>query len=132
MKKAIAILSFICYFTVTSGVTINFHYCMKKLASVRLFETKARECGVCGMDTHEFELNGCCRDEVKIVKLVQDQNSIALAGYELPVLEAMPAMHSGFIVAHTEYFPVQTHFHNHSPPLLSGQDIYLRNNVFRI
>jgi hypothetical protein len=132
MKKTIALLSFVCYLAVTSGVVINFHYCMKRLASVRLFETAAKECGICGMDTHEYELNGCCRDEVKFLKLEQDQNKLTLASYDIPALEPMAITPSVFIIAPFENISEERHFHNHSPPLLSAQDTYLQNNVFRI
>jgi hypothetical protein len=132
MKKSIALLSFLCYFAVTSGVVINFHYCMKRLASVHLFETAADQCERCGMDTHEYEANGCCRDEVKLVKLEQDQNKLAVAVYDIPALELISITPSEFIVALVKNESGQRHFHNHSPPLLSEQDTYLQNNVFRI
>jgi len=57
----------ICYLGVTTGVVINFHYCMEKLASAKLFDTKSKKCGKCGM--HMEDSDGCCRDEVKIVKM---------------------------------------------------------------
>lgn len=132
MKKTIALLSFLCYFAVTSGVVINFHYCMKRLASVHLFETAAKECGVCGMDTHEYEANGCCRDEVKLVKLEQDQNKLVVLDYSIASMEPVVITPSIFILNPFENIDEQLHFHNHSPPLLSAQDTYLQNNVFRI
>ncbi|MBC7874110.1 MAG: hypothetical protein H7Y01_08950 [Ferruginibacter sp.] len=132
MKKSIALVSFLCYFAVTSGVIINFHYCMKRLSSVHFFETAADECERCGMDTHEYEATGCCRDEVKLVKLVQDQDKLAAALYDIPALEIISFSPSEFIVAALWNTIEQRHFHNHSPPLLSEQDTYLQNNVFRI
>jgi len=132
MKKTIALISFLCYFAVTSGVVINFHYCMKKLASVHLFESTADECSVCGMDTHEFKASGCCRDEVKLVKLEQDQNKLTLASYDIPSIEPVAIVPSEFIVTPFTNVDEQRHFHNHFPPLLSAQDTYLQNNVFRI
>lgn len=130
MKKIIFSISFLCYFAVTSGVVINSHYCMKRLVSVHLFDTSPDVCGRCGMETHES--NGCCRDEFKVVKLEQDQNKVAFAIIEIPSLEAVASVPSGFIVAPFENIFEQRHFHSHSPPLLSEQDIYIRNNVFRI
>ncbi len=130
MKKIIFSISFLCYFAVSSGIVINSHYCMKRLVSVHLFEASPDVCGRCGMDTHES--NGCCRDEVKVVKLQQDQNKITIASFELPSLEVVITIPSDFIVASFQNSEEQRHFHNHSPPLLSEQDTYLRNNVFRI
>lgn len=130
MKKTIFAISFLCYFAVTSGVVINYHYCMKRLVSVHLFDTAPDTCGMCGMDMHES--SGCCRDEVKVVKLDQDQNKLTVALVEAPLFEIPITTPSAFIVAAFENKYEQRHFHNHSPPVLSEQDTYLQNNVFRI
>lgn len=130
MVKVIASISFLFYFAVTSGVVINSHYCMKRLSSVHLFEAHAKVCGRCGMETHKS--NGCCRDEVKVVKLVLDQDRQEVASYTIPALEIISVTPSEFIVASFENNNLQRHYHNHSPPLLSAQDTYLQNNVFRI
>ena len=130
MKKAVVSISFLLYFAVTSGIVINSHYCMKKLVSVHFFETEAEVCGKCGMDTHES--SGCCRNEVKVLKLVQDQNRLIIESLHIPALETPVITPSDFIVALFENTNRQLHFHNHSPPLISEQDTYLQNNVFRI
>ena len=82
------------------------------------------------METHES--NGCCRNELKVVKLEQDQNKVAFVTIEIPSLEAVASVPSEFLIAPFENVFVQRHFYNHSPPLLSEQDTYLQNNVFRI
>ncbi len=130
MKKVIVFISFLLYFAVTSGIVINSHYCMKKLVSIHLFETEAEVCGRCGMETHES--SGCCRDEVKVLKLVQDQNRLTVESLDIPSLKTPVITTSEFIIALFENTNRQRHFHNHSPPLLSEQDTYLRNSVFRI
>ncbi len=103
---------------------------MKRLVSIHLFETKAKICARCGMDNHQSE--GCCRDEVKVVKLQQDQNKLiyglpGIAKLSVPVIET-----SEFIVSPFTPFISTRYFQNHSPPLLSAQNTYLLNNVFRI
>ena len=95
-----------------------------------MYVTSPDVCGKCGMDTHEA--SGCCRDEVKLVKLVQDQNKIPVVVYELPALDMQVTIPSAFIAASFQNIGEQRHFRNHSPPLLSEQDTYLQNNVFRI
>jgi len=82
------------------------------------------------MDTHES--SGCCRNEVKVVKLVQDQTKIPVVTYALPELKVQVIIPSSFIATSFENIDIQRHFHNHSPPLLSEQDTYLQNSVFRI
>jgi hypothetical protein len=130
MKKLIFTISFLCYFAVTSGIVINSHYCMKRLVSINLFDRTPDVCGKCGMDTHES--NGCCRDEIKVVKLDQDQNTLTVTSLAIPSLKIAVTTPSDFIVALFQNIDRQRHFHNHSPPLLSGQDTYLVNGVFRI
>lgn len=130
MKKGLAVISFICYFAAASGIVINSHYCMKRLVSVHLFETKAKVCGLCGMKTHQSK--GCCKDEVKVYKMAQDQTKIPVTIYSIPTLETAPVAISDLIVSNYYNVNERVHFHNHSPPLLSEQDTYLRNNVFRI
>ena len=120
----------ICYLVVTLGLVINHHYCMDRLASTQLFATETETCGKCGM--HTDESNGCCRDEVKVVKLVQDQNKIPVTSFELPSIDEVVIVPSVFINALFQNIDVKRHFHNHSPPLLSANDTYLQNNVFRI
>ena len=120
----------ICYLGVTTGVVINFHYCMEKLASAKLFDTKSTKCGKCGMDI--LGSNGCCRDEVKIVKMEEDQQVTVDFSYSLPSIEALTQETSEFIITSFYNGPVTRHYQNHSPPLLSAQDSYLKNSVFRI
>ena len=130
MKKLIAGISFILYFAATSGVVINSHYCMKKLVSIHLFGEKPDVCGRCGMDMHDT--GGCCRDEITVAKLVQDQVKIPVTLFELPSLEQASIPVSDFMLFPVTVTEEERHFHNHSPPLLSAQDTYLQNNVFRI
>lgn len=130
MKRVVFAIAVMSYFVVSSGVVINYHYCMKRLASVHLFEKSSDECGLCGMVTHNS--NGCCRDEVKVVKLVQDQNKVPDINIELKKIEQIVSIPSPFITANFENVNIISHFLNHSPPLLSAQDIYLQINVFRI
>lgn len=130
MKKLITAISFLCYFVVTSGFTINAHYCMERLASVHLFETAVDKCGICGMDTHESD--GCCRDEVTVVKLEQDQNTVTITDFVFQSPDNSPAVISDYLFTVLQNGIQPQHFLNHSPPLLSAQDTYLLNNVFRI
>src|SRR5688572_21282917 len=124
MKKITVIILMICYLGVTTGVVINFHYCMEKLASAKLFDTKSKKCGKCGMHMEDSE--GCCRDEVKIVKIEEDQQVTVDFSYSLPSIEALTHETSEFIIASFYNSPISRHYQNHSPPLLSAQDSYLK------
>lgn len=131
MKKPLAAILILLYLTASSGIVINSHYCMKRLVSVDLFKEKAKVCGLCGMDMHNSN-NGCCHDEVKVLKVVQDQVNNPVASLDIPSPEAIPVLHTDHLPALAGFNGAQKHYQNHSPPLLSGQDTYLRINVFRI
>lgn len=81
---------------------------------------------------HTEDSNGCCRDEVKIVKMEDDQKLTASLTFEIPASDAQVRVPSQFIIAPFYNIPATKHFLNHSPPLLSAQDTYLQNGVFRI
>ncbi len=130
MKKLILSIAVLCYFVVTCGVVINFHYCMNRLASTSLYTIEEDTCGRCGMEMHES--NGCCHDEVQVVKMQEDQQQAVTASYDIAAVEPAVVVPSDFIVADFQNIDVTRHFHNHSPPLLSAQDTYLQINVFRI
>ncbi len=130
MKKITVVILLICYLAVTSGVIINFHYCMNRLASAKLYEQKSNECGKCGMHTEDSD--GCCHDEVKIIKMDDDQHVGFGFSYSLPSIDALSHETSEFIIASFYNVPLLRHYQNHSPPNLSAQDTYLQNSVFRI
>jgi hypothetical protein len=129
MKKLLASVLLLAYITATCGVVVNFHYCMEKLASTSLFSGDSKVCGKCGM--HSDASNGCCRDESKIVKMEQDQVKASFADLQIKAPEAQAPNYVGFSAIQ----PIQTEDHSwtyYSPPLLSFQDSYLQNRVFRI
>ena len=101
---------------------------MDRYASFKLYATSDEKCDLCGMHTKD---NGCCRDEIKILKLEDDQKTseVVFSFYEV----ASPAITpSEFICSAFYTLSFSEHFNNHSPPLLTMQDTYLQNCVFRI
>lgn len=130
MKKLITSIAVICYLVVTCGFTINFHYCMDRLVSVHFFETKADYCQQCGMKIHQS--HGCCRDEVSVVKVAQDQNKVPDMVLTTPDYAPVALVPSAFIAASFYNFSGESAVQHHIPPLLPARDIYLEVNVFRI
>lgn len=130
MKKVWVVILMVCYLAVSTGVIINYHYCMNRLASKAFYAPKAKKCGKCGMSMHKSK--GCCRDEVKIIKMDDDQKVTAAITFELPALDEQVVVPSEFIVTSFYNGSEKRHYQNHSPPLLTGQDTYLQNCVFRI
>jgi hypothetical protein len=129
MKKVLASIIMVSYLVVSCGVVVNFHYCMDKLASVELFSAESSLCNKCGMHKKS---HGCCRDEVKVVKLDLDQqtNQSEISFRAIPSNEAI--LLSVFLVKEETEIKSTLHWQNHSPPLLSKQNTYLLNAVFRI
>jgi hypothetical protein len=129
VKKALAAILLLVYATVSSGFTMNLHYCMDRFQSWDLGKTKEK-CGLCGMKVKKS--NGCCRDEVKVVKLQQDVLGATAIVYAMqaPVLATTPFFFTAG-VAGIYSQPVSTP-PAHGPPLIDRQDTYLRNCVFRV
>jgi hypothetical protein len=130
MRKLVLTISFLCYLVVTCGVVVNFHYCMDRLASVQFFGEESDMCSRCGMKQHAG--NTCCHDEVKVIKLEQDQQKVSVPDYSIPALTELVSIPSVFISAPFYSNTISAVFSAHSPPLLSEQDTYLQINVFRI
>ena len=117
------------YIAFSSGVVINYHFCMNELASAKLFEKDTDLCGQCGMHNDN---NGCCHDQVVVIKSEDDQSSSIsfFLSIKSPVTEQVEI--SSFI-----YLPLQNLDQRPGavtvpPPLLSEQDTFLQNRVFRI
>lgn len=128
MKKSIASILLILYVAFSSGVVISFHYCMDSFDSAYLGTTKSDYCGVCGM--HKTEGNECCKDEVKIFKIEDDQQTTGISfKFSSPdaIITTLPVWDNESLINTT----LRLFLNNHSPPL-SKQDTYLQNCVFRI
>jgi len=130
MKKAVASISLFVYLLVTCGVVVNFHYCMNRLDSLQLYAGGTEICGKCGM--HIDEAMGCCRDEVKIIRLEEDQKVHNETVFELPSISPVYQVPSAFLVTSFLNYADTKLFLNHSPPLLDEGDTFLSNCVFRI
>lgn len=69
MKKFLLITLTLLYIGVSSGIALNLHYCMGKLADVELGQASA--CASCGKKSQP---SGCCSSETQLIKLSVDQN----------------------------------------------------------
>jgi hypothetical protein len=128
MKKVLASITLCFYFAASCGVMINFHYCMDRYSSFKLYSVPDDKCDLCGMHTGN---KGCCRDDVKIVKLQDDQHLSDIA-FNYPDINRDILVPSQFIASSFYNIGTSTYFKDHPPPLLTEQDTYLQNCVFRI
>ena len=129
MKKALSLILLMVYFVVSTGFTVNLHYCMDRFHSWELGAAEQDACATCGMKTGDSD--GCCRDELKTVKLQQDlvQAKYAVAGFSLPALVATVPEHIAAPFQNATQVPIPC---DTGPPLISEQDTYLENCVFRL
>ena len=130
MKKLLASIIIVCYLAFSCGVVVNLHYCMGRIDSVKWFTTKSTTLIKCGM-MKTSKAHPCCGDEVKIFKIQDDQNNVH-ASYSIKGLELAAIVPSEFFATSFNNSFQSFDFIKHPPPLLSGQDNYLLNCVFRI
>ena len=128
MKKLLALVTLFLYVAVSTGFVVSVHYCMDKMSSLQLGDVRYHKCFKCGMPVSDNK--GCCKDEVKVVKLQMDQivASLAKTDFALP-----PAVVATIRIALVPVIDALTKTGTvvHGPPL-SGQDICRHNRVFRI
>jgi hypothetical protein len=77
LKRIFTILLAVIYLVVSSGLIMELHHCMGKLAgsSVSLFGKQHQDkCDNCGM---EDKTNTCCKDEVKLVKIQDSHKQVS-------------------------------------------------------
>jgi hypothetical protein len=127
MKKILAALLLVMYFTVSTGFVVSLHYCMDRFDSAKLGKENSDKCDKCGM--HKSE-NKCCHDEIKVVKL---HTTHIASGYHFNfTIDAAPQLIAGeFLVSPFRNFTTTDAALAHGPPL-SDKDVYLQNCVFRI
>jgi len=128
MKKLIASFSVIVYFAFACGVLVNFHYCMDRYDSYSFYKAKSDWCPKCQMHTGT---RGCCHDEVKIIKL-QDDHQTSSFSFDVKDVQLSAVTLSEFLSIVTLRENADLAKTDHSPPLLSEQDTYIQNRVFRI
>jgi hypothetical protein len=120
----------IIYLAFSSGVVMSIHYCMGKLSSVS-FDPIAGSTCICGMPKDDSNKKTCCKTEYKVVKM-EDSHKAAYASLlvqtPVSILPVTLNLLQQPTLVNAESIPTYIH----GPPLLSQQDTYLRNCVFRI
>ena len=134
MKKIfLYLLSFIFIIT-SSGVMVNMHYCMGKLAgtSMSLVSNTTKKCDKCGMEKSKKQGKGCCHDSKKLIKNVDDQNivnSFFSVDHQIALLPNSSDFETVSIVVSNN----SNHSYcSHAPPDLLGVPIYIADCSFLI
>ncbi|RBL92335.1 HYC_CC_PP family protein [Chitinophaga flava] len=83
MKRFLAIFFAVLYTLLTSGFTVNVHYCMGKLASVKLqSDSDKDQCKRCGRPVKSMD---CCKNEVKFCKVTTSHEAAKALQQDAPV-----------------------------------------------
>lgn len=126
MKKfTIAILA-ILYFTMTSGIVLNIHYCRGKISSVKV-DVLAKDLCACKKKIDK----GCCKTDNKLVKL-EDTHKAVSTQFLIEAPVAIVA--STQWLQHSLFVPVKevVTYNSNAPPHLLSEDKCILNCVFRI
>ncbi|MBG9378033.1 hypothetical protein I5907_17475 [Panacibacter sp. DH6] len=126
MNKTVALILAFMYLSLSSGLAVNIHYCMGKVADVHVNDYTETTCK-CGKKSAK----PCCNNQFEVVK-VQDAHQLATADFNLQspaiVLHSFQNLMALLTLPQVQTAMVA----DHAPPLLSPPDIYLQNCVFRI
>ena len=127
MKKCFVIFLSFFYLIVSSGFTINYHYCGGKLKKVSLISFDEKGC--CGS---KKKSKGCCHDKTSFVKIKDSHkaNDFVKAPVNFPVL-MKPESFLLFVILPTDNSnSVVSNYH--APPVLYDNPLYLKHRVFLI
>ncbi len=128
MRKVLIISLSLIYFAVSSGVVVNLHYCMGKLAGTELGHSDISDtCGKCGMERD----GDCCKDEIKLVKADITANFVNSFTQAVKAEIILPD-HQLFEYEFLKEDQGRVYSSIHTPPLISAVPLYIRNCVFRI
>ena len=127
MKRILAAILLMVYFTVSTGFVVCAHFCMNRFTSVELGSGNDKKCTQCGMHMNE---NGCCRDEVKVIKLEPTYTASQMINADFSLVAPLPEQiqHRTFSILNRTSFD---HKPDHGPPL-TGSEICILHRVFRI
>jgi len=130
MKTFLITITALVYLTVSSGATVNLHYCMGKLMSWDLSARSKSKCGSCGMEKSGHK--GCCNDEQKTFKVDKDQK-VTESSFQFLSISSV-----AIAVTHTELPLIYSSTlltdnpTAHAPPRFGGVPIFILNRNFRI
>lgn len=129
MKKMLTICFAVLYTLITSGFTVNVHYCMGELASIDLHESHDEGCSKCGMPVK----GDCCQDEAKWLKVDDSQMAAkAFAGLSQSITAVPVTLQPAWLQSAIVQPVLQTWAPLHAPPLIPAVPLFTRHCTFLI
>jgi hypothetical protein len=126
VKKALATILAFLYLATSTDAMVTIHYCMGKVYSVDL--AAKEKCSKCGMKNSK----GCCKDEVKRIKIQDKQQLSGTVIQTPPALSGTPLLQAPVFDHNVSILFSQPAVHNNSPPGLSTTPLTILYGVFRI
>jgi hypothetical protein len=117
MKRLTAILLALIYISTTSGIVINTHYCMGKIAEIALGESGSATCDTCGMENE-----GCCHDDLQVIKLADNHHYSAIH-FEVPDVYALVPSRTELVESEISVRISYGSLANHSPPIAVSRNV---------
>ena len=111
-------------------MVMSVHYCMGEISTIQVNQVPEERC-ICGMSKKETSSKGCCKTEFTMVKLA-DTHKASSASYDIQTPVALVPRSLSQLEAPLYNTSIKIYADIHGPPLLSEQDTYLLNCVFRI
>jgi len=108
LKKLFSIFLSVIFLASALGLSINSHYCGKKLSSVSLI---TQECSCKGKTPMK---KGCCKNEIKYVKIADDYSPSSQ--FHFAQVDVAPVVLNYPFVLGASENSVSVFFNNHSPP----------------
>jgi len=130
MKRILVTILAIFYLGVSSGATLQFHYCMGKLVDWELSSKISEKCDKCGMK--KGSTKDCCKTSEKQFKV---DNSHKASGNDfLLKVSTTDLLFSGYALNNqiVVFSNTSDHPFANAPPGLSDVSVFLRNCNFRI
>jgi hypothetical protein len=127
VKKGLVFILAVIYITLTSGIVVNIHYCMGRVAGVTYGAEREHRCDKCGMEQRK----GCCDTQHKLVKADDDHIFAKSVSAPLTLTALAPKI---FPELDLSFTPSREHYNTryHSPPDFRGNNLAVYNSVFRI
>lgn len=129
VKKLVITILAVLYLGLTTGMAVNIHYCMGKLASVQVNTVEGKACKCSAKAKKPMP---CCKYEYKVIKL-SDSHKQAFIENSFQPFTALYEQNNFFpsLVDRSNYTSYEGTYPN-APPLLNFQPLYVQYCVFRI
>jgi hypothetical protein len=127
MQKFLVIFFSMLYLTVTSGITMNLHYCGGKLKTVSFFSNNEKGC--CGT---KKKSKGCCKDKTKLIKVEENHKASKVTEASNPTVHLVALLSSQLLFNLSNDNSVDIISKYYSPPVLYDNPLYLKHQVLLI